>query len=366
MQHLKGMTKARRTCGDLNNNLGATSVNPPVGNLLLVGHANDGGNLWISFDDKVRSGKGHPITFDDLDALITSLSVHFPAVLVDTANPQSVRLHGCRIGRAWKFTRKLRQAFGGALRVTAPKHFDHFFSKYQGAGTWEWLEYDFTFASKDFPLVPRGSIPEKFAAANTDFNGKPIDIKRWRKWIPRKGKAKKFSVVIAPKTEGVEKRQVVSTYRHGKIEHLPIRVPKVRVDEVNPREDAPTLLKRVLPTEPLFQGAADDPSKFPFHEQQGFGSIGEFVDAFVWTFAHEDPWWPALGEKGKKLAESEASATDVVVAHGFRRVYSLRVAVTDENEKLLFNYASPTEIRDELDKLIANPGLFTTCPGNCP
>jgi hypothetical protein len=235
------------------------------------------------------------------------------------------------------------------------------FNSIDSSGTWDWLEYDFTVPSTNLQLIDRANVRAAFANTATDYNGKSIAIEKWISWIPDTGRSSAFTAIVAPKTDNKEKRLMRSRYVHGRIEHVTIQVPKALINQAPSRDNGPQLLKWALPTTPEFAGA-NDPAKWPQHERRGFSTIDQFVDGFDWYSGLTGPWISKLSADEKAKVEEEEKKANAIAWRGYRRLYKCRLPIMDENDHLLFNYASATETRDVLEQQIDNSGLFGTAP----
>lgn len=290
----------------------------PVGNLLIGSHGNDQGWLQIGLDATL----GGDIDFEKLVAAVTSGSVSIPAALItnpdDTPAAVTVHIRGCRIGMAKTYVEKLKEALGGGVTVTAPKHFHAIISG--GDGTYEFLSYGFQITPKDaFP--DRAALVAAFAAKNLkDIDGAVVPAAKWETWVPQAIGEGRVEVAafesLGQSAGGVTQLSVKREFRHEKLNYVQevtglATQPKTHADKVD-------ALKNNLSTAPLFATSHD----FPVYERVGYAGVEEFVNGFKWAFT-----W------------TKEEADNILTCSGTRHDYTLLIPVTEPStSNLIFNY----------------------------
>ncbi|HEX6985437.1 MAG TPA: hypothetical protein VF170_08670, partial [Planctomycetaceae bacterium] len=184
------------------------AISEPIRSLIIASHAHPEGMLQI----KLHLGAVNRVSYEDLEAAVASKAlVVDPALLQprphDPAGaplPAKVLIRGCRIGTAPAYLRKLKEAFGNALPVIAPKHF-HVVAKHpQPAGRVEYMAYGFA-VTRPKKLKTKPAIVEAFQRATLPrIDGTTVPPNNWGGWLPdnphRVGEQKVGAKVILPTT----------------------------------------------------------------------------------------------------------------------------------------------------------------------
>jgi hypothetical protein len=273
----------------------------PVEDLFMASHASGEGVVWF----ELYRGQGGPTTFEEIEDSIATArhSVRIPATLipavVSPATPtHSVHIKGCNVGKERATARtprhpflvKLKEALGGNVDVTAPKHF-HGATPVPGVGTFEYLCYQFILRVKPSARPSRSPLADG-QAARTAFAAAPgmvmhdgttaVTAADWARFIPRR-----ISVVNGARNE----RQVpvplgttigtttVSVPHQVRAEHdthveitrysggVPAGTDHIASAQAKMRADAQFL-------------ATHD---FPVWERKGYRSFDDFLAGHLWT-----------------------------------------------------------------------------------
>jgi hypothetical protein len=267
------------------------SVVKPVESMFVASHANDAGQLKIVLDAAHAATKTVFVNFEDLEAAVTSGSVDIPAALRTLPDGSAfsatrVRIRGCRVGRAAPFMAKLKEALGGVVAVTAPKHFHFVYpDKYPNAygGMFEWMLYDFAIHSKT--ALGRPAILAALKAKGYDFyDGTKVPDAWWNGWVPAGRATKKTRsspmTLLLGSTVGANVTDLVVTngreWRHTN--------PRVFKYELGLASEPPTqaakLARLRTNLEPL--DTMSPLHEFPMWERLGYLDFDDFFTNVVW------------------------------------------------------------------------------------
>jgi hypothetical protein len=306
-----------------------SSVVKPVDSMFVGSHANDTGQLKIAVDG---AQKGKFADYETLEAAETSGTLRIPSILRTLPDGSShpgtvVRIRGCRVGIQAPFMDKLKDALGGAVTVTAPKHFHMVWPESPadlGGDTFEWLTYDFGVHSKT--ELTRAQIIEALKKRKFDFyDGTKVPDGWWEDRVPKTKthKSQKFRMrLILGTTVGSSMTELntkdARSWRHQKPELF-----GGTVAFASKPKDATVLaeLRTRLPTEPSMQAG----HPFPIYERFGYDSFDDFFDGVNWKHTWND--------KTKKVA-----------ATAWRHEYHLLMPITTRTASdkdrgdLIFNY----------------------------
>lgn len=162
-------------------------VTHPIRHLLLGSHANPEGLLFMQLD---LGDAGH-ITYEQLEEAVRSRRLEVAPELLEPrpqdTNGQNVaahvHIHGCRIGMAPPYLRKLKEALGNRCPVIAPKYFQAAAQHVRPAGYLEYLAYSFSIA-RPTRFRNRAAAITAFAGAGlTRYDGTLVAPRSWSDWI---------------------------------------------------------------------------------------------------------------------------------------------------------------------------------------
>jgi hypothetical protein len=295
----------------------------PVDDVLIGSHATSKGVMLIAL---FRGQKGPT----DYETLVESLATANRSIAIDDAvfgyapgDPISHTVHfrGCNLGKALPFLTKLKEAFGGRVRLAAPIHFHGMFHL-KGYGLWEYMSYEFVLPNKtDFP--DRAALVQAFKGGNFKLiDGSDVPAAQWDKWVPEKISETNSVLTIPPLGMTIGERKTIDAVIELRVNrkpytHSPIEFP---TPADVPTTDAAqfTWLQTVLGVDNLFQEPGDtSPHPFPMYERMGYSTRAKFLDGYRW-----------MGNINKK------NLTMV----GSRVEYTLVVPILKPNGDLFFNF----------------------------
>jgi hypothetical protein len=266
---------------------------PIGGDLYLGSHGNH--KAWMHID--IDGTKPVNTTYEVVEQAISSGSVMIPLELNHNTDgsesPINIHIRGCLIGVAEPFVDKLRNAFAGAVTVTAPRHFHIVFpGDYPNKlkGMLEYLKYAFRLVRRD-PFKSKAEAVTAFSDEGFTY----IDEKttpnipqfvpddRWNAWIPRKvNKKKKVFSASMPLGQKVGGAKVLTDstgreFRHGIETFIYTLRGQTAPPPVNQRVD---LLRESLDQDARF--ATTHP--YPMQVRFGHETRDQFVEGLKWRF----------------------------------------------------------------------------------
>jgi len=298
-----------------------------VNDIYIACHGTTLGSLMIAL---LPGGPGES-QYEDVEKTVSndaSRSIKIPSAILGGAT-NSVHLRACSIGQAPKFLRKLKEAFGGQVSVTAPKYI-HFITDQEPIHTSvEYLLYDFNISLPALPptatqpdpqpVTDRATIVQAFKARQTEFkliNGKQVPQSAWddKEVIPKtiaSVRSKAFPIALkAP----LGRLKTLPAYRDFQI--VRNKAPPCTM-QFNDLKTVPTdpiermaKVKATLATDTRFT------STFPLWERQGFTSLDAYINAFYWDFRVEPP-------------TGSADPFFKLLAFGTRHIYSVQFPITE-------------------------------------
>ena len=145
----------------------------PIGDMVISAHANSEGKWFVTLFDGQKDNAGEKTErtdFENLEqtleagALTRRIRIDDDTVGFTTPPPTHlVHIKGCNLGKSVPFLTKLKQALGGHVLVSAPKHFQAAYGlKAKGNnGSFEFMSYEFQVQT---PARPVGGKFEGFAS----------------------------------------------------------------------------------------------------------------------------------------------------------------------------------------------------------
>jgi len=320
----------------------SAGVARPVEDMLIASHGNDGGWLQIQFADIDADGDGNPdthTTYEVLEIADATNVVEIPAIVRGAASQFHIK--GCKIGQdyAVPFVEKIKAALGGAVPVTAPKHFHEVWVR-TDLGVLEYLGYDFSVVQAT-AFANRNALLAAFGAAGLTFiDNSAIPADFWRTHIPTNisvgRRERRFTINLSP----------ALIPNHGS----PINSLRLTIDEsfrhdaerftfsVNYGSGSPpssdTAKKADMKTSmagvPVYQAT----HPFPMYARYEYDDLDQFVDGFTWAFSYN-------------------SKTHVLRCVGTRHRYTLIVPISDPaTSNLFYNFypyaGNPTPVTKQL------------------
>lgn len=261
----------------------------PIRHLIIASHANPEGRLQIRLDVATANA-----TYEDLETVSPppagTGSIRVPARILNPRPrngsgrtiPASLHVKGCRIGRTIPFLRKLKEAVGGGLEVTAPKHFHAAANQTRPAGRVEYMLYGFTI-NRPNAFRNRAQLISEFAAQGfTLIDGSRIRRRQWDAWIPRAWNVttRMRPRVINPVTGTVTRTRGEFRYHR--------RTLLSRRGSIGLRTDPGTYARRrqaVQDAMVLAHARYRASHPFPEYVRFGYRSMAEFMDGWTWDFS---------------------------------------------------------------------------------
>jgi hypothetical protein len=296
-----------------------SSVTKPVGDLYIGTHAQSAGNLLVRLFRDQLDANGEPAEdITDYEILDQMHAPKIPDSLVgyqrgtppapDPAPTHSVHIKGCNIGRDRIFPRpsqplapflaKMKQTFGGNVKITAPKHFHGLFDEINHQGIFEYMAHEFVvhtkavIAEKSF----KGTVKEGFRGfANRDellaaykaatpklkyYDGTVVPDEDWDTILVPKSKSKilkenrkiAMTVQLGQKIENIssvpiQKQFRIEVERIGWTLKAGVVIPKDPVGQMD-------VLRASIAADPRF--AASHP--WPIYERRGYKDLQPYID----------------------------------------------------------------------------------------
>lgn len=357
------ITRLDQFIGHLNTDGG---VSRPIENMFICSHGNDSG--WLQLDLAIiladLNGDGFPELVNDsnyeaLVAAVASGAIIIPNSVINPrppgTGPAFVHIKGCKIGQdhARPFVEKFKEALGGQVNLTAPKHYQSV-SEIDGAGILEYLSYEFSVTSPT-EFANRAALISAFeSAGHTFIDGTPVPNVNWGRWVHRNitagRRGSRFTVGLNPAIQIDATHEQTSlrlsgrtSFRH-EVETVPYSISFIGSTPPTTVEARRQLLRDQLRANRLFDPAQ---TGFPKYQRLEFDSFDEFWDGLSWS----TPRWNA--------SESRLSIV------GTRHKYICIVPIcTDPNgdNNLIFNfYPEPGNSTPVINQLLeTDTRLFLT------
>ncbi|WP_417361710.1 hypothetical protein [Galbibacter sp.] len=281
------------------------SVTRPIEDALNGAHANAQGFLFIS----MYPGQQGPTSFETLEDTMSNSnrSIEIPDATIGHAvgDPITHSFHfkGCNIGKAVPFLEKLKEALGGNVQVSAPKHF-HFLSDQRNFGTIEGLSYQFIM-SQPTPLANRAALLTAFQnSGNFEFyDSSNVPDAKWEEWLPSrirprdlKRRYRKDKYVNLNLGQTIGTRTTVRydiEFRTDKEQfNYTINFPSTS-DVPNGATARKQALEDSLNNDPQFDASHD----FPIYERWGYHSLNDFIQGYTWDFDKNGRMLVCLGTR---------------------------------------------------------------------
>lgn len=322
-----------------------SSITKPVGDLIVGAHASSEGFIFLQMFPTQRDFSGDPTNDSDFEVLEsattgTARPIRVPDSLIGfTTPPPTHNLHfkGCNIGRdrfdsaktpAAPYLVKLKEALGGHINVTAPKHFHGVATLDSGAGTFEYMAQEFVVRTKAVKQGRRFTGFANRAAAITAFSGAgfsyhdttPVPAGDWTALIPT-NISQTFRVTVSlPLGQTVADQTTLGVGREFRVELARVDWTFTPTGGI-PGNDAGKLaaLRSNIAADSRFQST----HPWPAYERVGFPSFAAYFDGHLWS--------------------TSVSGNDLVCI-GRRYDYTVLLAIVDRtvtppaNRPLIFNF----------------------------
>jgi hypothetical protein len=192
---------------------------------------------------------------------------------------------GCNVGKQKPFLDKFKEALGGHVIVTAPKHFHEVFFD-DRFGVWESMAYEFMIRRPE-PFKDRNAALQAFQGANfTLINGQKVPLDTWETknaskemWFPSNIVGQSRRAVPAKLATAVGKRTTTTTF-YDFYAHQPapfdVTINSTATTFDNRKDD----LRTELGKKARFKTSHE----FPMYVEFGYKSVAGFVNGYTWTF----------------------------------------------------------------------------------
>ena len=285
-------TKTRDTVHEFIDHLNST-ITPPIDNVLLASHANAQGYLFVPMFDGQRGPTNYETLEDTISDAARSIAVSDSLIGYNTGDPITHSFHfkGCNIGKAAPFLRKMKEAIGGNMFVTAPIHFHGLYWN-SAYGVWELMCYEFRILRKT-PFATKNDLITAFDTAGfTFYNGSAIATADWESWVPRRIDRSSKSKVSLNLGVTMGERSTITfdnEFRYLRDDYTftigfpsPSNVPTSLTDRMNALDQG---LDNFKYRESDTIGGFDAAHPFPEYERWGYTSKQDFINEHDWRFS---------------------------------------------------------------------------------
>ncbi|WP_157940111.1 hypothetical protein [Arthrobacter ruber] len=313
----------------------------PVDDLLVGAHATSQGTIQMKMFPKQVGNDGKLTGTTDFEILSQALqlpenSVKIPDSVIDfvLGSPITHSFHfkGCNVGKdrtdrtrnpesRFPFLLKVQEALGSHVHVTAPKHF-HGLTPHK-LGSFEYMCYEFVVRmparlidTRFEGVDTRDHLIDEFKALAYQFvNQELVPDDAWGGWLPKNVRKERRTQV--PSTLGVKYGRVstVLTPQQYRIDTTPIQFTRKypSAAEIPPANDWQAAIRDGIRALYRFK----DEHPFPVFERAGYKTFDDFWNGYHWSIA---------------------PSGDTLIATGRRYIYTLLLAIRDQDENLIFNF----------------------------
>ncbi len=302
------------------------SITRPIGDVLIAGHANDGGDFFVP----LHRGQKGATTYELLEDSYTDPAKEI--ILADATmghtpgDPPNryVHIKGCNIGKALPFLGNMIFAMGAAINVTAPKHF-HYLYHHRHYGVFESMQYQFRAMNPTRFATRAELITALMATTPQYYDGTNVPQPDLEAWIPRTIRSTQKFDVRARLGITLGRRSTIEVEREFRVrpDRLVLRIPITGTAPGNQADQLTALdthLGNLRFRDDDVESSFSPDHPFPAFVRQGYASKQAFLDGYTWTFS--------LNRRRTTL-----------VATGIRYVYTLAIPITDRaSGNLMFNF----------------------------
>ena len=320
---MRNVTTVREFVKDLNDDLGIH----PVGDLVVGAHANSEGQLFILMYPSQVDVAGRATSRTEFENLEQTLEASAAGLLrririddhtIDfTTPPPTHFLHfkGCNLGKAGPFLTKLKEALGGHVQVTAPKHFQGVVrvTRKGNNGSFEYMCYEFQVQTPAVELpnghfrgfATRADLIDAFDAAGHQYLG-GFDVPKadWdKKWVPKDiSKTQTFymAMPLGATVAGFKELTLRPDKKTGKGGARQFRAQQIPAKwQFVPPAAATTYAARVaaLKTAIAQDARFNANHVWPMYQRSGFATLDDFMDGHLWSFGDENAGPLAIGRR---------------------------------------------------------------------
>jgi hypothetical protein len=312
---------ARKSLGTLrafaNFLLTSATVTRPIDDGLIAAHANSEGWIFIPMFPKQKGGTNFETLEKTLSEATKSVAIDDAVIGFTTGDPitHSVHFKGCNIGKAPAFLTKFREALGGNVKVTAPKHF-HGIYEHTAFGTFEYMAYEFQVRNKTY-FANRAAVLAAFEAGGFTFiDGTAVPTTDWPKWVPKKRVSKSVKTPLnAALGVTIGKRKTIETEREYRVKPLKFRWSIKYSGGPPPATTASRQagFEASVSADPHFLSTHD----YPWYERLGYADATEFFAGHTWQHSVKK---------------------NTLFTTGTRIEYTILLPITDATGNLVFNF----------------------------
>jgi hypothetical protein len=300
-------------------------ITTPIKNVVIVSHARGEGILYFALNDDDDDTR---IYLDELCPFVDSAErTHITGRVLKNDPATNLYIRGCNIGNEPRFLRFLKSIFGSNVTVTAPKHFDYFYTFQLGDEidiSYEFMKYDFTVNTNTVVQTKKELVRLFNNEHFTDIDNVPIPEARWTSWIPKSIHDRSIERHTCTNPVHAQMNQFITReYRYNARtifapDQTTIAYEKTRAVPTS-QKDRIADLKQCIRNNPQMQEDYPSPTcNLPLYKRYGYTSINDLVDHLEWTIR----WYP------KKR---------VMTFLGRRFEHQLRIPVTDAGNVLMLN-----------------------------
>ena len=309
----------------LNDLFGDSSVTKPVGDLYIGTHAGSDGFLFLRLFRGQVDVLGNPTDVTDYEVLTQAVnSPSRPARIQDSlvdfhratppapdpAPTHSVHIKGCNIGRdrfnptatpRAPFLVRLKEAFGGNVNVTAPKHFHGLIPETTHNGTFEFMEQELIVRTKAVParggfggFANRDDLIDAYKAATLHYHdGTAIPDADWQTLVPRRMVDNRAIRTTIPLGRTVERLTSLPINKQFRIELERVEWTITQSSLPTDRSQRLTLLTTSITADPRFATT----HAWPLYERRGFRDVASYMDGHHWSFSVNGDTMTCIGRR---------------------------------------------------------------------
>jgi hypothetical protein len=293
------------------------TVTRPIDDALIAAHANSEGWIFIPMFAKQKGGTNFETLEKTLSDPTKSIAIDDTVIGYTAGDPimHSVHFKGCNIGKAPPFLTKFREALGGNVMVTAPKHF-HGIYENTAYGTFEYMAYEFQVRDKTY-FPNRAAILAAFDGGGfTYIDGTQVPTTDWPKWVPLKKVSKSVKTPLNPKLGvTIGKRKTIETEREYRVTPLKfwwsIKYSGGAPPATTTARQA--AFEASVSGDDGFQSTHD----YPWYERLGYADVAAFFAGYTWTHSVKK---------------------NTLFTVGTRVEYTILLPITDAAGNLVFNF----------------------------
>lgn len=293
------------------------TVTRPIDDALIAAHANGEGWIFIPMFPKQKGGTNFETLEKTLSDPAKSVSIDDAVIGYTTGDPimHSVHFKGCNIGKAPPFLTKFREALGGNVMVTAPKHF-HGIYEHTAFGTFEYMAYEFQVRDKAY-FPSRAAILAAFDAGGfTYIDGTAVPTGDWSTWVPKKKVSKSVKTPVSGKLGvTIGKRETIEIEREYRV--TPLKFWWSIKFSGGPPPSTTAARQAAFEASVSGDAAFQSTHEYPMYQRLGYSDVTAFFAGYTWTHA---------------VKKSTLFTT------GTRVEYTVILPITDTAGNLVFNF----------------------------